>query len=124
MQRAIDSKDAPRVALFKNSFRTINALEYAAFIARVTGRKLIILHITKDRESIKTQLNETKALPFLKGVNVEVVIRKGKSLSKTINSVGLKFEAELIIMGSNGVSNLGELILGSDTENVIRKIKE
>lgn len=31
MQRAIDSKDAPRVALFKNSFRTINALEYVLF---------------------------------------------------------------------------------------------
>lgn len=31
MQRAIDSNDEPRVALFKNSFRTINALEYVLF---------------------------------------------------------------------------------------------
>jgi len=31
MQRAIDSKDAPRVVLFKNSFRTITALEYVLF---------------------------------------------------------------------------------------------
>jgi len=31
MQRAIDSKDEPKVVLFKNSFRTINALEYVLF---------------------------------------------------------------------------------------------
>jgi hypothetical protein len=31
MQRVIDSKDEPKIALFKNSFKTINALEYVLF---------------------------------------------------------------------------------------------
>jgi len=31
MQRAIDSKDEPKIALFKNSFKTVNALEYVLF---------------------------------------------------------------------------------------------
>lgn len=31
MQRAIESKDEPKVALFKNSFKTINALEYVLY---------------------------------------------------------------------------------------------
>ena len=31
MQRVIESKDEPKTALFKNSFKTINALEYVIF---------------------------------------------------------------------------------------------
>ena len=31
MKKAIESKDEPKVALFKNSFKTINALEYVLF---------------------------------------------------------------------------------------------
>jgi len=102
------------------SENSINALEYASFIAKVKGGKLIVLHITKDEAKIKDQLEKIKTLSFFKGVDVEVVIRTGKSISKTINRVGIEFNVELIIMGSNGVSNVGELILGSKTENVIR----
>ena len=31
LKRAIESKDEPKVALFKNSFKSINALEYILF---------------------------------------------------------------------------------------------
>lgn len=31
MQRVIESKDEPKVALFKNSFKTVNALEYVLY---------------------------------------------------------------------------------------------
>lgn len=102
------------------SENTIYAIEYASFIARVKKMKLIILHITKNEGQVKTQLNDIAALPFLKGVDFELVIRDGKSVAKTINRVGIEFDIELIIMGSNGVSNVGELIMGGTTENVIR----
>jgi len=96
------------------------ALEYASFIARAKGGRLIILHITKDKERVEDKLKETLAFPFFKGIKTEIVTRDGKSISKTINKVGIEFGVELIIMGSNGVSNVGELLLGSNTENVIR----
>lgn len=96
------------------------ALEYASFIAKAKGGKLIVLHITKDEESVKNQIEETRALPFFKGIEIEIVIREGKSISKTINKAGIEFNVELIIMGSNGISNVGELLMGSNTENVIR----
>jgi nucleotide-binding universal stress UspA family protein len=102
------------------SENSIYAIEYASFVAKVQKVKLIILHITKDEESVKAQLSDIKALPFLKDADFEVVIREGKNISKTINRVGIEFDIELIVMGSNGVSNVGELLMGSTTENVIR----
>lgn len=102
------------------SENSIYAIEYASFVAKVQKGKLIILHITKDEDSVKNQLDAIKALPFIKDVDFEVVIREGKSISKTINRIGIEFNIELIVMGSNGVSNVGELIMGSTTENVIR----
>ena len=102
------------------SENTIYAIEYASFIAKVKDVKLIILHITKDEGQVKDELNNVKGLPFLKDVDYELVIRGGKSITKTINKVGIEFDVELIVMGSNGVSNVGELILGGTTENVIR----
>jgi len=97
------------------------ALEYGSFIAKAKGSRLIILHITKDQASVSAQLNATRKLPFFKGMDVQILTREGKSISKTINRVGIEFNVGLIIMGSNGVSNVGELLLGSNTENVIRK---
>tara|TARA_B100000809_G_scaffold266486_1_gene329454 strand:- start:391 stop:1164 length:774 start_codon:yes stop_codon:yes gene_type:complete len=99
---------------------SIYALEYASFIAKAKGRKLIVLHITKYEERVKDQLEKIRALPFFNEVDIEVITRKGKSITKTINKVGIEFDVELIVMGSNGVSNVGELIMGSTTENVIR----
>jgi len=103
------------------SKNSIYALEYASFIAKSKGVKLIVLHITKDKEHVKEQLDKIRALPFFKGANAELVTRAGKSISKTINKVGIEFDIDLIVMGSNGVSSIGELIMGSTTENVIRK---
>lgn len=102
------------------SENSIYALEYASFIAKTKGGKLIVLHITKDGERVKDRLEKIRALPFFKEVDVKVITRKGKSITKTINKVGIEFDVELIVMGSNGVSNVGELIMGSTTENVIR----
>ncbi|MBL4670258.1 MAG: universal stress protein [Flavobacteriales bacterium] len=96
------------------------ALEYASFIAKSKGGELIILHITKDEGSVLEKLQKVRDLPFFKGLTIKVIIRKGKSISKTINKVGIEFDVDLILMGSNGISNVGELLLGSNTENVIR----
>jgi len=63
MQRAIDSKDAPRVALFKNSFRTINALEYVLFNDDVVSarEKLLAVEILNSMISNLEDIKEIYA---------------------------------------------------------------
>ena len=96
------------------------ALEYASFIAKTKGVKLIILHITKDAASVELQLERITALSFMQEIDAQIVVREGKNISKIIKKVGVEFGVDLIVIGSNGISSVGELILGSDTENVIR----
>jgi len=98
------------------------ALEYGSFIAKEKGGKLIILHITKDINECENNphLEGISSYKFLNGVDYEVVVEEGSNISKSINKVGLDQNVDLIIMGSNGVSNVGEMLLGSNTENVIR----
>lgn len=68
MQRVIDSNDEPRVALFKNSFKTINALEYVLFNdEKITKREkelasFISNSIVSNLEDIKLVYDE-----YLKG---------------------------------------------------------
>ena len=77
------------------SENSLYALEYASFIAKTKGVKLVVLHITKNEDRVKDRLENIRALPCFKGVNVEVVTRPGKSISKTINKVGIEFNVTL-----------------------------
>ncbi len=102
------------------------ALENAAFIAQKTRAELVVLHIVKneksvDKESIEIKFQELKSLTYLKFVKVDFVIEYGINISKLINKVAQHKQVDLIVMGSNGANNTEEIILGSTTENVIRK---
>jgi nucleotide-binding universal stress UspA family protein len=104
------------------------ALEYGSFIAKEKGCKLFILHIVrhkKDKEStaLIKKLNDIKDLKYLKGIDFEIVLEEGGTISKAITKAAEKHKVDLIIMGSNGVSNIEEMLLGSNTENVIRHSK-
>ena len=59
MKRVIASKDDVNIALFKNSFKTINALEYVLFNDKeiTTREKLLSIEIIK---SIQSHLNDIK----------------------------------------------------------------
>ena len=50
MQRVIDSKDEPQIALFKNSFKTVNALEYILFNDKI---------ITKREKELADEITNT-----------------------------------------------------------------
>ncbi|PJA09819.1 MAG: hypothetical protein COX70_00760 [Flavobacteriales bacterium CG_4_10_14_0_2_um_filter_32_8] len=100
------------------------ALEYASFITKEKGGKLIILNVYqhhKELENIQNKFKEIETYSYLKGVDYEFITEKGISVSNTISKVGIDYHVGLIIMGSNGVSNIEEMLLGSNTENVIRK---
>ena len=59
MQRVIASKDEPNIALFKNSFKTINALEYVLFNDnKITKREKLLSVAILD--SIISHLNDIK----------------------------------------------------------------
>ena len=56
---------------------------------------------------------------FLKNVKVVPVIKHFKIFSE-LNAIAKEVEADLIIMGSHGVSGLKEFFVGSNTEKVVR----
>ena len=101
------------------------ALEYASNISKEKGGKLVILHIAKKENQLglNDKLSEIKTFKYLQKVDFEIVIKVGSHVSKMINKVAVDLNVDLIIMGSNGISNVGEMLLGSNTENVIRKSK-
>ena len=57
--------------------------------------------------------------PYLKDVNVIPVVKHFKVFSE-VNEVAKKENADLIIMGSHGVSGFKEFFVGSNTERVVR----
>jgi nucleotide-binding universal stress UspA family protein len=57
--------------------------------------------------------------PYLKDVNVIPVVKHFKVFSE-VNEVAKKESADLIIMGSHGVSGFKEFFVGSNTERVVR----
>lgn len=102
------------------------AIENAAFIAQKTRAELVVLHIVKneknvDKEVVDAHFQELKNLTYLKFVKVDFVIEYGTNISKLIDKVAQQKQVDLIVMGSNGANNTEEIILGSTTENVIRK---
>ena len=60
MKRVINSKDAVNIALFKNSFKTVNALEYVLFNDEVITQreKLLSIEILKSIISKLEDINE------------------------------------------------------------------
>ncbi|KLE02480.1 imelysin family protein [Aliarcobacter butzleri] len=59
MQRVIDSNDDPKKALFKNSFKTVNALEYVLYSDKtITDRKKAIAGVIID--SLVSKLEDIK----------------------------------------------------------------
>ncbi len=100
------------------------ALEYGAFLARKNDSELYILHIVRNNskyDGAADQLEQLAKNPLLEGLKAHIVLERGTNVSKNINKVAKELDVRLIVMGSNGVSNMEEMILGSNTENVIIK---
>lgn len=71
MQRVIESKDEPKVALFKNSFKTVNALEYVLYNDKeLTSREKELAKVILD--SLISHLED------IKGVYEEYLTSKPK----------------------------------------------
>lgn len=114
------------------------ALEAAASIAKKYNSELIILHMLELSNAIistdSNSLNEEAVFylklaekkfetflnkPYLEGLEITPIVKHFKVWSE-INEVANEHQANLIVMGSHGVSGIKEAIVGSNTEKVVR----
>ena len=114
------------------------ALEAAANLAQKYGSELIVLHMLElsnailiaDENSINDEavfylkLAEQKFeafldKPYLDGIKITPIVKHFKVWSE-VNEVANKHDANLIVMGSHGASGVKEVLVGSNTEKVVR----
>ncbi|MBT8375510.1 MAG: universal stress protein [Bacteroidia bacterium] len=114
------------------------ALEAAASIARKYNSELLIIHMLELANAILTSsgnaINEEAVFylklaeqrfetfldkDYLKGIKVTPIVKHFKVFSE-INDVAAEHNANLIVMGSHGVSGVKEVLVGSNTEKVVR----
>ena len=114
------------------------ALEAAANLAQKFGSELIVLHMLELSNAILTangnSINEEAVFylklaeqkfdafldrPFLEGIKVTPIVKHFKVWSE-FNDVANEHHANLIVMGSHGASGVKEVLVGSNTEKVVR----
>lgn len=114
------------------------ALETAAILAQKNNAKILALHMLEMSEVLLTRAEGDLQLEtvyflklaekrfeeflnkdYLKGLSVTPVIKHFK-VFREINEVVEEHNADLIVMGSHGASGIKELLIGSNTEKVVR----
>jgi nucleotide-binding universal stress UspA family protein len=117
------------------------AAKVASDIARHTNSKIFLLHTLELPTGIidpagygssnntpsamlflkraHEKFEEFKRLPFLDGLQVEDSVQFHKAYDGIIDE-SIKQNADLIVMGSKGTSGLEEMLVGSNTEKVVR----
>lgn len=114
------------------------ALEAAASIAKKHKSELIILHMLELSNAIistdSNSLNEEAVFylklaekkfeafldkPYLEDLEITPIVKHFKVWSE-INEVADEHQANLVVMGSHGISGIKEAIVGSNTEKVVR----
>ena len=120
------------------------AAKVASDIAKVTNSKIFLLHMLElptgivDPSSYGTSNNtptallflkrahekfeDFKKLPFFEGIEVEDSVQFHKAYDGIIDE-SKKQNIDLIVMGSQGTSGLEEMLVGSNTEKVVRNSK-
>lgn len=114
------------------------ALEVAASIAKKQDAEIVVVHmmgladsfLTKDEEQevfnaiyfmklTKQRFDKLLDRDYLKGIEVTQVVKTHKVFAE-INEIAQEYEADLIVMGSHGVTGIKEVFVGSNTEKVVR----
>jgi len=114
------------------------ALKTAVQLAKKNKTEVIVLHMLELYENLLSESNiaqQEKAIfllklakkrfkrflnqNYLKGIKITPIIKHFKVFSE-VNEIAKEENADLIIMGSHGVSGAKEFFIGSNTEKVIR----
>lgn len=116
-----------------------NALKVAAQLARKHHCEIYLLHILEiplhEVDALSSysnlpeaiyfmklahkQFEELKAKDYLEGLIIHETVELHE-IFKSIFHVCKKHDIDLVIMGSNGVNGLKEMLIGSNTEKVVR----
>ena len=92
-----------------------------------TNRTYITSHyIDEKKEETKNQLNEWKDLAAAESTNAEHKFKTvfgNKSLLDSIESVVKEYDIDLIIMATKGAKGAKEFLFGTNTVNMINKMK-
>lgn len=116
-----------------------NALKVAAQIARKNNSKIILLHMLElPRQGIDVigggssipeimffknrafaNLEKLMNKDYLKGIPISEIVQFEKAFEGVLD-VSRKNNVNLIVMGSHGSSGFQELLIGSNTERVVR----
>ncbi len=124
------------------------ALEVAAHIAKKSDSMLTMLHVveepsgssikitgevkgqsqehklymTKLVHSTRERLEKLAEASYMKGVRAETVMRLGNPYHG-IRSIVTEEDVDLVVMGTKGISGFREMLIGSNTEKVVRYAK-
>ncbi|MDI5893756.1 universal stress protein [Flavobacterium algoritolerans] len=116
-----------------------NALKVAAIIAKKNNCEIFLLHLLELPNQMNDAVtggssipevmlfikkaNETlqkiKEQPYLNGISVNASVQFERAFSGIL-SFNKKNEIDLIVMGSHGTSDIEEVLIGSNTEKVVR----
>ncbi|MFD2942769.1 universal stress protein [Flavobacterium notoginsengisoli] len=116
-----------------------DALKVAAQIAKKNNSEIIILHMlelphqTNDAilggisipesmlfmKKANEMLDKISEKPYLDGIEVTEIVKMDKPIHG-ITQISKEHDIDLIIMGSHGSSGVEELLIGSNTEKVVR----
>jgi nucleotide-binding universal stress UspA family protein len=116
-----------------------NALQVAAQLAAKNNSKIIVLHVVELAESLfgteqfnvdnkevmfflqmaKKRFGKFLEKPYLKNVEVQDIAEIGPT-SFMISKIVEEKAVDLIVMGSVGASGLQEVLIGSNTEKIVR----
>ncbi|MDR7208098.1 universal stress protein [Flavobacterium piscis] len=116
-----------------------DALKVAAQIAKKNDSEIIILHMLElphqmndailggasipetmlFMKKANETLDEISARTYLDGIPITEIVKMDKPIHG-ISQVSKDYEIDLIVMGSHGSSGIQELLIGSNTEKVVR----
>lgn len=119
-----------------------NALKVAAQLAKKNNSKVLVLHVVELAESLfgteqfnvdnkevmfflamaKKRFAKFLNKPYLSGIEVEDQVEIGPT-SYIISKIAKERAMDLIVMGSVGASGLKEVLIGSNTEKIVRSSK-
>lgn len=127
----------------------MNAAEVGADIARKSGAQLILLHVIEEIvgdsisvqgevgtktswedkiftvklvEKAKKQMAKLEQDPRFEGVRMKTELRLGTPFHG-MNSIIVDSKVDLVVMGTSGRSDLEQMIIGSNTEKVVRNAR-
>lgn len=117
------------------------ALEAAAILAKQHNAEILVLHMLEMSDQLLTgsdtgqkpkvlfflklaekRFAEFLSKDFLEGIKVTPIVKQFKVFSE-VSQVAEEQDADLIVMGSHGVSGFTEVFVGSNTEKVVRHSK-